>query len=88
MLRARLLALRRAARDPDDEVRNNATRALGVLVRSNRALAASIPPDTFIEMLNSGTWSDRNKAGMLLMERRLHEIQISSLRYVRWRWIL
>ena len=68
MLRARLLALVRAARDPDDEVRNNATRALGVLVRSNRALAASIPPDTFIEMLNSGTWSDRNKAGMLLME--------------------
>ena len=32
--RAQILALIRAARDPDDEVRNNATRALGVLVRS------------------------------------------------------
>ena len=41
---------------------------MGVLVRSNGALAAAIPPDTFIEMLNSGTWSDRNKASSLLME--------------------
>ena len=34
----------------------------------DRTLAASIPPDTFIEMLNSGTLERRNKAGMLLME--------------------
>jgi len=59
-------ALVRAARDPDDEVRNNATRALGVLVRSNAALADRIPPDTFIAMLNSGTWTDRNKGAALL----------------------
>lgn len=63
-----ILALVRAARDPDDEVRNNATRALGVLVRSNAALAAEILPDTFIEMLNSGTWTDRNKGTALLMQ--------------------
>jgi hypothetical protein len=63
-----LQALVHAARDPDDEVRNDATRALGVLVRSNAALAAEIPPDTFIEMLNSGTWSDRNKGAALLMQ--------------------
>lgn len=63
-----ILALVRAARDPDDEVRNNAARALGVLVQSNAALAAEIPPDTFIEMLNSGTWTDRNKGTSLLME--------------------
>jgi len=63
-----ILALVHAARDPDDEVRNNATRALGVLVRSNNALAAEIPPDTFIEMLNSGVWSDRNKGSSLLMQ--------------------
>ena len=63
-----ILALVHAARDPDDEVRNNATRALGVLVRSNAALAAGIPPDTFIDMLNSGTWTDRNKGASLLME--------------------
>jgi len=63
-----ILALVRAARDPDDEVRNNATRALGVLVRSNAALASEIPPDTFIAMLNSGIWTDRNKAAALLMQ--------------------
>jgi hypothetical protein len=57
-----------AARDRHDEVRNNATRALGVLVRSNRALASQIPPETFIAMLNSGLWSDRNKGASLLME--------------------
>jgi hypothetical protein len=66
--RAQILALVRAARDPDDEVRNNATRALGVLVRSNAALAARIQPDTFINMLNSGTWTDRNKAAWLLLD--------------------
>ncbi|MGA3043977.1 MAG: hypothetical protein ABSF54_24650, partial [Bryobacteraceae bacterium] len=63
-----ILALVGAARDPDDEVRNNATRALGVLVRSNGALATEIPADTFIAMLNSGTWTDRNKGASLLME--------------------
>jgi hypothetical protein len=66
--REQILALVRAARDPDEEVRNNATRALGVLVRSNAALATEISPDAFIEMLNSGTWTDRNKATSLLME--------------------
>jgi hypothetical protein len=62
-----LLALARAARDPDEEVRNNATRALGVLVRSNGKLAADVPADTFIEMLSSGIWTDRNKATSLLV---------------------
>jgi len=66
--REQMLALVRAARDTDDEVRNNATRALGVLVRSKSALASEIPPETFIEMLNSGKWTDRNKAASLLME--------------------
>jgi HEAT repeat protein len=53
-----ILALVRAARDPDDVVRNNAT----------RALASTIPPDTFIDMLNSGTWTDRNKGTALLVQ--------------------
>jgi hypothetical protein len=61
-----ILALVRAARDPDGEVRNNAVRALGVLARSNASLAASISPDVFIEMLSSGVWSDRNKAVSVL----------------------
>ena len=61
-----ILALVLASRDPDDEVRNNATRSLGVLVRSNAGLASDIPPDTFVEMLRSGTWSDRNKGTSML----------------------
>jgi len=63
-----VLALSRAARDPDEEVRNNATRAIAVLVRANGRFARQIPPDTFIEMLNSGIWTDRNK-GALVLER-------------------
>jgi len=59
-------ALVAAARDPDAEVRNNATRALGVLASSNAGLARQIPPETFIEMLRSGKWTDRNKAAALL----------------------
>jgi hypothetical protein len=66
--RDQILALVRAASDPDDEVRNNATRALGVLMRSNAALASEIAPDTFIDMLNSGIWTDRNKGTALLMQ--------------------
>jgi hypothetical protein len=55
-----------ASRDPSDEVRNNAVRALGVLAKSNPVLARSIPADTFIGMLNSGTWTDRNKGSFVL----------------------
>jgi hypothetical protein len=66
--REQILALVHATRDPDDEVRNNATRALGVLVRSDPKLASEIAPDTFIGMINSGTWTDRNKGTSLLMQ--------------------
>lgn len=59
-------ALTRAGRDPDDEVRNNAARAIGVLSGANDRLARQIRPDVFIEMLNSGIWSDRNKGAMAL----------------------
>jgi hypothetical protein len=55
-----------ASHDPDDKVRNNATRALGVLARSDPKVAARIPAAGFIEMLNSGGWTDRNKASLLL----------------------
>lgn len=63
---AQTLALVRAARDSDEEVRNNATRALSVRVRSNAELGRDVQPDTFIEMLNSGSWTDRNKSASLL----------------------
>ncbi len=42
--------------------------ALGVLARSNTRVARHIPATGFIGMLNSGSWTDRNKAGFLLDE--------------------
>jgi hypothetical protein len=57
-------ALVAAIRDADDAVRNNAIRALGVLVSARKI---SLPATGFIEMLSSGTWSDRNKALMVLL---------------------
>ena len=55
-----------ASHDIDETVRNNATRALGVLAESSQKLAARIPASGFIEMLSSGSWTDRNKAGWVL----------------------
>lgn len=62
--RAQIKALVSAARDPDGTVRNNAVRALWVLAS---AKTRGIPTDPFVAMLNSNTWEDRNKAGLLLM---------------------
>jgi hypothetical protein len=61
-----IAALVQASRDSDDGVRNDATRALGVLLQSNPGLAAQIPAATFIEMMMSGIWTDRNKACSVL----------------------
>jgi len=61
-------ALVRASYDADETVRNNAIRALAVLAESNPKVAARIPAKQFIDMLNSGSWTDRNKAGFLLDE--------------------
>ncbi|MFO1501621.1 MAG: HEAT repeat domain-containing protein [Verrucomicrobiota bacterium] len=58
-----------AVRDPDDLVRNNATRALGAiaaLARAKPELGIRIDPAIFLEMLHALTWSDRNKATMVL----------------------
>jgi len=64
--RSQITALVQAARDPNRDVRNNATRALIVLAASNSKLARQIPAGVFIEMLLSGTWTDVNKASALL----------------------
>lgn len=63
---AQVEALVRACLDPDDEVRNNATRALGVLLGAKPDLAPMIPIDLFVTLLTSGVWSDHNKAVMVL----------------------
>jgi hypothetical protein len=61
--------LQYALRDADASVRNNATRnlaALSVLARLNPDSGIKISPTWFIEMLNSLSWMDRNKALMAL----------------------
>jgi len=64
---AQIAALVRASRDLDEGVRNNAVRALWVLAMAGPKTASQIPPQSFVAMLNSGLWTDRNKAGLLLM---------------------
>src|ERR1019366_7877598 len=60
-----------ATRDPDDEVRNNATRALWLiakLAQRKPELGIQVPPATFIDLLNSLVWTDRNKSSYALLE--------------------
>ncbi|MFN7994940.1 MAG: hypothetical protein U0Q18_15140 [Bryobacteraceae bacterium] len=64
--RGQINALARASQDSSDEVRNNATRALGVIARSDPRRAAGIPMTGLIEMMYSKTWTDRNKVAALL----------------------
>jgi len=54
-----------AARDPDEDVRNNAMRAIAVVAayaQDHPELGIEIDYTPFVEMLNSPIWSDRNKA--------------------------
>ena len=60
-------ALVHVSLDPDDEVRNAATRALWVLAAAKPALARRIPPEPFIRLMRSGAWLDHNKASLVLV---------------------
>ena len=77
-----IAALAYATRDQDSVVRNNAARALMVLVRSNTKLAAELDPDPLLEMLGSGTWTDHNKAVGLLeaMTERRDPVLLEKIR--------
>jgi hypothetical protein len=58
-----------ALKDADPNVRNNATRNLAakaVLARLDPDSGVKVSPTWFIEMLNSLSWTDRNKALMAL----------------------
>jgi len=62
--------LQYAMQDPDDDVRNNAMRALGaivVLARRDPEAGIKVSPTWFTEMLNSIIWTDRSKAAMALV---------------------
>ncbi len=65
--KAQIALLVYASHDSSDAVRNNAVRALGVLATSSPKTASRIPASGFIEMLNSGVWTDRNKSGFVAM---------------------
>jgi hypothetical protein len=60
-----------AMRDPAEEARNNAMRALWVMPETTRETTEQpirIPGRPFIEMLNSIEWRDRNKSSMALLK--------------------
>src|SRR5262249_44176811 len=63
--RRQLDALVKAALDPNEEVRNNAVRAIGVLLNARPELRGMVRIKPFIDLLNSGTWTDRNKGLMV-----------------------
>lgn len=57
--------------DPNDDVRNNCTRALWLIAKLAQRkpdLQIQIPPTVFIDLLNSIVWTDRNKSSYALME--------------------
>ena len=61
-----LNAMVQASLDPDDGVRNNATRALGVLVTAFPEAGLKIPLEPYVALMSSGSWADHNKASFLL----------------------
>jgi hypothetical protein len=63
-----IAALVRASHDPDDGVRNNAIRALGVIARSRSVVAAEFPAVDFAAMLGLGSCFDWFQS-VLLLER-------------------
>jgi hypothetical protein len=90
-----------ALHDPSSGVRNNATRALMVFASfapKSPARKIQISAEPFIEMLNSCSWTDRNKSSAALAELTvqrdpavLSEIQKqalgSLLEMARWKWM-
>jgi len=59
-------ALSYAVKDQDEAVRNNALRALWLIVESNPEMAKNVSIGNICELLQSGSWSDLNKASLLL----------------------
>jgi hypothetical protein len=58
-----------AVRDPNEEVRNNAMRALAVMAmyeQSHPESGLNVPFAPFVDMLGSTEWTDRNKASFAL----------------------
>ena len=63
-------ALAPALTDPSSAVRNDAARALWIIAefaKDSPAIRSHIPIDPLVAMLRSLTWTDRNKASLVLM---------------------
>ena len=80
-------ALVTASFDPDDGVRNNAARALAVLLFAKPESSRRIPARRFIDLLSSGTWSDRNK-GLMVVQALTETRDSSVLRDLRSRTLV
>ena len=63
-----IAALVRASFDANDEVRDNAVRALEVLCSLGPEVTRRIPAARFVPMLHSLVWTDRNKASLLFLQ--------------------
>ena len=61
-----IAGLVRASLDPNDDVRNNAIRALGVLVEFDPKALRLVPLKPYIALIHSIDWFDRNKTVFLL----------------------
>jgi hypothetical protein len=58
-----------AVHDPNDDVRNNAVRALAIIAKYGAAhpgLGIAVPGEPFVDLLNSLVWSDLNKGSWAL----------------------
>lgn len=64
--REQIQALTNAAEDESADVRNNAVRALGVLAAAGRGVPIEVNLKPLVDLLYSGTWTDRNKASWLI----------------------
>lgn len=62
-----IAALVRASFDANEDVRDNAIRALEVLCNLGPEVTGHIPSARFIPMLHSLVWTDRNKASFLFL---------------------
>lgn len=75
-----------AMADPDEGVRNNSMRALAIIAgfaRDGTTKHIKVPIQPFIEMLNSISWTDRNKASVALLQltEKRDAAVLSSLRH-------
>lgn len=89
-------ALATAARDPNEEVRNNASRALGVLGSTRRSIRAlRLDAGPALDLFQSVVWTDWNKASFALralvetgdagLLEQIRERDLSALRQIaRW----